>query len=403
MPVFATTFPKEKISRTFTRKSMKATTFNVSFYCRRSKENTKGLAPIELTLIVNGERTIITLPRKENPKAFKTAVNSKKGNDIKDYLEAVRKRVNAITTELMEQGVAITASTLKEYFMYGGARHYTIQDLFDEYLNLLQKRVGIDLTQRSYRKYELARDRFYQTIDKEKSVSAITSTIVIDYLTTLRKEFNQATTNGYGQRIKSVVKYGQSKGLIKINPFVGIHIRKGDSDIQFLTTEELDRIRDTDCKNKALNRVRDLFVFQAASGMSYCDMAAICKGDIQYNEKGQPFIHKRRAKTGVFFTSVILQDGISILEKYDYTLPIISNQKYNASLKFIKEMCEIEKPLHTHIARHSYATRCLNQGIRLEVVAKLLGHSTTRLTQHYARLLQCNIINEVEEAFKMEK
>jgi len=224
----------------------------------------------------------------------------------------------------------------------------------------------------------------------------------MDYLTTLRKEFNQPTTNGYGQRLKSVVKYGQSKGLIKTNPFTGIHIRKGDSDIQFLTPEELDRIRDTDCKNIALNRVRDLFIFQSASGMSYCDMAALSKEDIQHNENGQLFVHKRRAKTKVFFTSVILPDGISILEKYDYALPIVSNQRYNAALKFIKEICNIDKPLHTHIARHSYATRCLNQGIRIEVVSKLLGHASTRLTQHYARLIQSNIIKEVEDAFLLE-
>ena len=128
-------------------------------------------------------------------------------------------------------------------------------------------------------------------------------------------------------------------------------------------------------------------------------MAALEPGDYQYNDKGQIYIHKRRAKTGVYFTSVVLPDGIDILKKYDFKLPKISNQKYNASLKFIKEICKIEKPLHTHIARHSYATRCINMGIRLEVVAKLLGHSSTRLTQHYAKLLEKNIINEVQEAF----
>lgn len=375
------------------------TTFNVSFYCRNSKVNTKGLAPIELTIIVNGERTIITLPRKENPQEFKAAVSSKRNNPIKEYLEATRKRLNAITTELMEEGEALTAVTLKEYFMYGGARHYTIKNLFDEYIGILKKREHVDLTTRSYRKYELARDRFYQIIDRNKSVSAITSSVIVEYLTTLRKDFNRATTNGYGQRIKTVIKYGQSKGYIKTNPFIGIHIRKGDTDIRFLTTEELNKIRDTDFKNEAINRVRDLFTFQAASGMSYCDMAALTKEDIQFNESGQPYIHKRRAKTNVYFTSVILNDGIDVLKKYDYELPIISNQKYNTALKFIRDICGIEKPLHTHIARHSYATRCINEGIRLEVVAKLLGHSTIRQTLHYARLLQKSIVGEVEEAF----
>ncbi len=378
---------------------MKHTTFNVSFYCRNSKVNAKGLAPIEMTIIINGERTIITLPRKEKPQDFKNAVASKRDNDIKEYLEATRKRLNTITTELMEQGEALSALTLKGYFMYGGARNYTIENLFDEYIGILKKRENVDLTTRSYRKYELARDKFYTIIDKNKPVSAITSAVIIEYLTTLRKEFNRATTNGYGQRIKTIIKYGQSKGLIKTNPFLSIHIRKGDTDIRFLTTEELNKIRDTDFKNVAINRVRDLFVFQAASGMSYCDMALLTKQDIQFNESGQPFVHKRRAKTNVFFTSVILNDGYDVLKAYNYELPIISNQKYNTALKFIKDICEIDKPLHTHIARHSYATRCINEGIRLEVVAKLHGHSTTRITQHYARLLQKNIVGEVQEAF----
>ena len=172
-----------------------------------------------------------------------------------------------------------------------------------------------------------------------------------------------------------------------------------NTSFQFLTVEEINRIRDTDFLNASLNRVRDVFVFQAACGLSYCDLAALTTDDIQFNQEGQPYIHKRRAKTNVYYTSVILEDGVAILKKYGYKLPIISNQKYNAALKFIKDVCRIDKPLHTHIARHTYATRCINEGIRLEVVAKLLGHSTTRLTQHYAKLLEKNVVKEVQEAF----
>lgn len=378
---------------------MSFTTFNVSFYCRESKAGVKGYAPLELCIIINGERALITLPRKEKPKEFRASIQAKRNNDIKAYLDAVRHRLNAITTEMMEQGVILTASTLRECFAYGGVRHYTIQDLFDEYLAILNNRIGIDLTLRSYRKYELSRDKFYQVIDKGKPLSAITSAVIIEYMAILKKEYNVPTANGYGQRIKTVVKYGMSKGLIKVNPFINVHLRKGDNDIEFLSVEEINRIRDTDFLNASLNRVRDLFVFQAACGLSYCDMASLEPEDIQFNQDGQPFIHKRRAKTNVYYTSVILEDGLAVLRKYDFTLPLISNQKYNAALKFIKEMCGIDKPLHTHIARHTYATRCINEGIRLEVVAKLLGHSTTRITQHYAKLLEKNVVKEVQEAF----
>lgn len=382
---------------------MAHTTSNVSFYCRSSKADKKGLAPIELCLIINGERTIVTLPRKEYPEVFKKETASKRDNPTKQYLDAVRNRLNEYITEITEAGEPLSASMLKEYFKYGGAKSYTVEELFDEYLAILQKRVGMDLTPRSYRKYELARDKFYLVVDKARPLSAISSAIITEYIATLRKEFNLPTTNGYAQRIKTVVKYGMSKGLIKINPFIGTHIRKGDSDIQFLTKEEIERIRDTDFKNPAINRSRDLFVFQASSGLSYIDMSNLSPEDIQFTPEGQAFIHKRRAKTGIFYTSVILKDGEKILKEYNFRLPTIANQRYNTDLKFIRDICEINKPLHTHIARHSYATRCINDGIRLEVVSKLLGHSTTRLTQHYARLLQKNIIDEVREAFEREK
>ena len=382
---------------------MSYTTFNVSFYCRSSKENSKGLAPIEMSIIINGERGIITLPRKENPKQFKAAIQAKRGNEIKDYLEATRKRLNAITTEMMEQGILLSTKTLREYYMYGGVRKMTIEELFNEYINILEKRVDIDLTPRTFRKYLHARDRFFKHVDKDKPISAITSAVIVDYISSLRKDFNSVTTSGYAQKIKTIVKYGMSKGFITVNPFVGIHIRKGnDMNIRFLTEDELNRIRNIDYQNDSLNRVRDLFIFQASSGLSYCDMATLVPEDFQRNEDGQLYIHKPRAKTKIYFTSVILPDGEEILRKYNYHLPIISNNKYNAYLKPIRDLAGIEKPLHTHIARHTYATRCINAGIRLEVVAKLLGHSSTRITQHYAKLLEKNIVGEVEEAFRLK-
>ena len=122
--------------------------------------------------------------------------------------------------------------------------------------------------------------------------------------------------------------------------------------------------------------------------------------DFQITEDGQYYIHDKRNKTGVFYTAVILEQGVEILKKYHFKLPIIGNHKLNVYLKTIRDLCGIDKPIFSHVARHTYATRCLKRGIRLEVVAKLLGHSTTRITQHYAKLLKYNILEEVKDAFE---
>lgn len=382
---------------------MEKSTANVSFYCRYSKANRDGLAPIELSLIINKKRCYIQLPRKEDPDAFKKAVSSKRGNDIRLYLDSVRTRVNEIETTLLREGEPLTANTLKEYFQTGGHTIYTVGDLFDDYLRILAKRVGKDLTQKTYRKYEIARDKFYQIISPEEPVKAITNAVILDYQATMNQYLDYVTTNGYCQRVKTVVQFGIDSGRIRVNPFAGIRLRRGEKSVQFLTEDEVALIRDTDFHNESLNRVRDLFVFQAASGLSYTDMAKLVPSDFMQNEDGQYYIHNKRRKTGIYYTAVILEEGIDVLRRYNYQLPVISNHKINVYLKTIRDICGIDKPIFSHVARHTYATRCLNRGIRLEVVAKLLGHSSTRITQHYAKLLQKNIIGEVEEAFRLGK
>ena len=378
---------------------MDRNTSNVSFYCRESKKDRLGYAPIELSIIINKERCYIRLPRKEKPEEFKTLVNSKKPNDLKAYLDLTRSRLNEIETDLIRSGYAITTYTLKEYFQHGGIKKYTVGDLFREYLGILKKRVDIDLTEKTYRKYELARDRFFQILGENMPVTSITNSVILDYMASLGNTYDQVTVVGYTQKIKTVVQFALDNDRMRINPFSTIHLRKGEKNVQYLTEDELERIRTFDTHNNSLNRVRDLFIFQASSGLSYTDMEKLSPSDFQQTTDGQYFIHDSRRKTGITYTAVILPEGVEILKKYNFKLPMISNQKMNLYLKTIQNLIGLQKPLYTHIARHTYATRCLNKGIRLEVVAKMLGHSTTKLTQHYAKLIQRSILAEVQEAF----
>ena len=379
---------------------MTRSTSNVSFYCRESKKNRDGLAPIELSIILNNKRCYIQLPRKERPSEFKSQTKGKKRTDLIDYLEGIRVRLNEIITSFLIEGQPLTADALRSYFRTGGFVVYTIENLFDDYMHILAKRVGKDLKPKTYRKYEIARDKFYQIISPKEPVTAITKAVIMDYQASMNQYLDYVTTNGYCQRVKTVVQFGIDNGRMKINPFSGIKLRKGEKSIQFLSEEEVEKIRTTDFHNESLNRVRDLLVFQAASGLSYTDMAKLVPTDFQVTEDGQYYIHDKRNKTGVFYTAVILEQGVEILKKYHFKLPILSNHKMNVYLKTIRDLCGIDKPIFSHVARHTYATRCLNRGIRLEVVAKLLGHSTTRITQHYAKLLKDNIINEVKDAFE---
>ena len=143
---------------------MSRSTANVSFYCRESKKNRDGLAPIELVIILNTRRCFIQLPRKEYPEKFRAQTSGKKRTDLIDYLDGVRARLNQIVTNFLMEGQPLTADALKAYFKSGGYLVYTIENLFDDYMHILSKRVGKDLKPKTYRKYEIARDKFYQII-----------------------------------------------------------------------------------------------------------------------------------------------------------------------------------------------------------------------------------------------
>ena len=148
---------------------------------------------------------------------------------------------------------------------------------------------------------------------------------------------------------------------------------------------------------EGLEHVKDIFLFQCYTALSYCDMALLEPGDFQTNGSGFVFIEKPRKKTGVPFLVVLLPEALAIARKYDYHLPVISNQRYNVNLKEIAMLCGIEKTLHSHVGRHTAATFLLNKGVPMEIVAKVLGHSTTAQTRHYAKLLDDSVFREFKK------
>ena len=146
-----------------------------------------------------------------------------------------------------------------------------------------------------------------------------------------------------------------------------------------------------------LDNVRDLFLFQCYTALSYCDMALLEPKDFHSNEEGTLYLRKNRKKTGVEFFIVLLPEAVAIARKYHFKLPLISNQRYNNYLKEIGALCNIDKPMHSHIGRHTAATYLLNRSVPMEMVAKVLGHTTTKQTRHYAKLLDRSVFDEFKK------
>lgn len=379
----------------------------ISFYCRASKANRQGLSPIETSVVIDKKRVFINLPLKENSEVFKKSMKSKKSNDIKTYTEAMRKNINSAVVDLAARGIPLTVDSLREYIKNGGIKSYTIEEIFDEYIEMTR---GRKVTEGTIKKYEIVKKLFYDFLEtkhlsKSSEMTSVKNSIIVSFYNHINSLYETSTAAGMMTKLKSVIEHAISNGYIKVDPFSAVKIKKAAPKIEYLTEEELNAIRNKELHCERLDKVRDLFLFQAASGLSYADMATIGKDGgtaLITEEDGTVKVCGEREKTGVAFCACILPDGVAILAKYEGILPLLSNQRYNSYLKEIETLCGLKKSLHTHLARKTYATRCLNRGVRAETLKMMLGHTTTKLTlSTYAHIEEDTIVKEVKRAFNL--
>ena len=205
----------------------------------------------------------------------------------------------------------------------------------------------------------------------------------------------------YHRFLNSFILDAVSEGLLRKNPYKSVQIEKDKSRTgigKYLSPEEFVKVRELKLSTESLERVRDLFVFQTYTCMAYTDMAAFDASKIQ-EVKGMKVYVGKRNKTKETFTIPLLSPALAILRKYKNKLPILSNVKYNEYLKVVAQAAGIDKPLSSHWARHTGATLLLNQGgLDMKIVAKICGHSSTRITEKvYAKLLDESVVDAVAE------
>ena len=212
------------------------------------------------------------------------------------------------------------------------------------------------------------------------------------------KGYSQPTVHNYHKRMKRYINEAIKFELIDKDPYSGLHFERGKHQIRkYLTEDELKKIIEAEIPSKTVRQVRDLFVFQSYTGISYADLAKFdFKKDIT-KKNGKMVIHDVRQKTEETYFIVLLSLALEVLEKYKFILPVISNQQYNLRLKIVADYAKIDKNLTVHMARHTFATMCLNNGVKIENVSKMLGHSNIKTTQEYAKVLN----SEVEKSFDL--
>ena len=208
------------------------------------------------------------------------------------------------------------------------------------------------------------------------------------------QDYMDETVYNYHKQLKLFINDAIVDGYINDNPYnkKRIYLRRGTPNThKYVDMDELGAIRKADIRNGNLQRVRDLFVFQCYTGMSYIDIMSFDFTNTEEKD-GVLVLSGKRIKTGIPYHFVILSEAKKILEKYNFTLPKISNQKYNDSLKLLAEKCDIDKPLSTHYGRRTAGMIMLNNGVPIGIVSRILGHASIKTTEKaYAFLLDKTI------------
>jgi len=218
------------------------------------------------------------------------------------------------------------------------------------------------------------------------------------------KSGDPCTNNGtmkHLERLKKMVNWAHANEWIDKNPFAAFRLRFKRHEMEFLDKDELTRIESRELENPMLRRVRDLIIFSCYTGLAYIDLVMLKPANIMAGADGMRWIRTSRKKTEILVNVPLLRPAVAILEKFradenaenwETLFPKVSNQEMNRSLKLIGEICEIKKRLTFHLARHTFATTVtLLNGVPIETISKLLGHTKLATTMIYAHIMQSKI------------
>lgn len=389
--------------------------FGLLFYLKKPKNFKEGQRPVYLRITVNGISSEISTKRKCDYSDWNNTAGRMDGKtefakSLNSYLDVLQRKVYEARKNLAENDYSVTAENIKTLLLGKeiSAHKYMLMEIFKHHNNQMAALVGIEYAPGTLERYTTSFNHTrsflewkYQVSDMD--IAKLNYEFISEYefwLKSVRKcEHN--TTMKYLSNFRKIVKRCILNGWLQRDPFIGFKMAKREVDRHALTESELQEIAAKSFSMPRLILVRDIFLFSCYSGLAYADVKKLRRSDIIIGVDGEKWIICKRQKTDTTSRIPLLPPALEIIDQYqehkasiieDRLLPILSNQKMNAYLKEIADLCGITKKLTYHIARHTFATTItLNNGVPIETVSKMLGHRNLKTTQHYARILDVKI------------
>jgi site-specific recombinase XerD len=403
------------------------TKVSILFYAKRTKASVNGLVPIYTRITINGKRIELSSNRfveisKWSTEAGKMKGNSEEARSINSHLDMLRIQIIDMQMELVHKKIPVTAETLKSKILGVDERARMLIPIFQDHNNKIKELIGKEYAPGTLERYKTSLNHTiefmqwkYNSSDIE--ITKIDHAFITDYEFWLRSVRNCANNTAvkYIKNFNKIIKLCLANDWLDKNPFANYKSKVKEVERVYLSEEEIQNIINKDLKNDRLSLVRDIFLFSCFTGLAYIDVKNLTKSHISFGIDGEKWIFTHRQKTESASKIPILPVTQNIIDKYEdhpqsnnqeKLLPILSNQKMNAYLKEIAAICKIEKELTFHIARHTFATTItLTNGVPIESVSKMLGHKNLRTTQHYAKVLDRKVSDDMmilKEKFKME-
>lgn len=391
---------------------------SVLFYLKKSKMVADGTAPLYMRVTVDELRIELSAkyfidPVKWSQGAGKVIGNTEEARKLNTYVRNMEQEVYEAHRQLIQEGKVITAETLKNKLLGKKEPIRSLIAIFQEHNMQVATLVGQEYAPSTLTRYkttlkhcmEFLKWKFHVKDIDVKDINHEFITSFEFYLRSVRKCCNNSAVK-YIKNFKKVIRICIANSWINKDPFVNYKSKVREVKRDYLSEEELEKISQKRFVSDRLNQVRDIFLFSCFTGLAYADVKKLKRSEINVGVDGGKWIFTSRQKTETASRIPLLPFTLQLLERYkdhpqcvikDRVLPVPSNQKMNAYLKEIADICGITKQFTFHIARHTFATTVtLSNGVPIESVSKMLGHTNLRTTQHYAKILDKKVGDDMK-------
>lgn len=386
----------------------------ILFFIKRKKLLKDGTASIFVRVTFSKLSAEVATGKSVLPSQWVATKGRAKGNTLKNkqinaFLDQMEYTLHDLTLQIQREGKQVSAKEILNRYKNLNAPKIGVLVLYAEHNQEQKELVGISVALGTYKRHETSMKLFqeflwYKYHAKDIPVNEVDLEMLQKYqhyLMTIRHN-NNNTTVKYLRNLGKVLNLAVSRKILSSSPLEEMKLKIDPVDKGFLTKAELTKLSERDFDVRRLEQVRDVFLFCCYTGLAYVDVHSLSENDI-IEDDGVIWIKKARHKTNVMCHIPLLNPAKAILDKYmpllagtGKLLPVLSNQKMNAYLKEIAAIVGIDKDLTTHLARHTFATTVtLANNVSIENVSKMLGLSSIRMTQHYARILDESIAHEM--------